>query len=72
MERRLVEALRHVRDGEIHVRRQRRIVEALREDGHNTATALEILGAFEWSLTLHRSHLAQVLANRHTALVRSG
>ena len=72
MERRLVEALRRVRDGEVQVRRQRRIVDALREDGHDTTTALEILEEFEWSLPLHRSYLTQVLANRHTALVRSG
>ena len=60
----LEQALRHVRDGEIQVRRQRNIVGRLREGGHSSERAEEILDVMEWSLELHRDSLRRIIAER--------
>lgn len=54
--------VRHVREGEEHVSRQRRIVAELRAGDHPTALAEQLLAEFEKTLDDHRAHLARVLA----------
>lgn len=50
-------AERHVREGEAIVSRQRRIVDELRRDGHDTADAERLLAVFEASLKSLWDHL---------------
>jgi hypothetical protein len=62
VETRLAQALRHVRQGEDEVRRQRELVETLRETGRDSGKAEELLETFERSLRLHRSNLERIVA----------
>jgi hypothetical protein len=55
-------AERHVREGEEHVAKQRRIVADLREGGHPTRVAETLLDEFEATLADHRAHLARIRA----------
>jgi len=50
-------AARHVREGEINVKRQCELVEKLRIDGHDTKEAEELLAEFEAILAQHKQHL---------------
>ena len=50
----LVEAERHVTEGEYHVRRQRDLVEKLSKHGHDTRQAEVLLAEFEQTLTSHK------------------
>lgn len=54
--------VRHVREGEAHVVRQRQIVAELRAGHHPTALAEQLLAEFERTLIDHRAHLARVLS----------
>jgi hypothetical protein len=55
----LEKARRHVREGEAHVARQRRLVARLRRDGHDSLVGVAqiLLGSFEQTLAEHRRHL---------------
>ena len=58
MDRRMIEAHlalteRHVAEGKRHVARQRELVAELERDGHDTATALDLLRQFEELQALH-------------------
>lgn len=53
-------AERHVRDGEARVARQREIIEELRQGGHPTLDAENLLTTFEESLREHQRRLTQL------------
>jgi hypothetical protein len=52
--------IRHVRDGQQYVDRQREIVENLTAARRPSDIARELLAALEHSQALHRRHLAQL------------
>jgi len=49
-------ATRHVAEGEWHVAHQKTILAELRDHGHPTETAEELLAEFEATLRGHRAH----------------
>lgn len=59
-------ARRHVREGKVHVARQRKIAAGLLGDGEGSVIARQLLREFERTLRDHKSALAQ-LEKRGTA-----
>ena len=57
-------ALRHVREGEAHVARQKQIIAELRRDRHPTLEAEKLLETFEQTLKAHQDGLAVVRAEQ--------
>jgi hypothetical protein len=51
---------RHVREGEVHVARQREIVDRLAPSGEVAGIARTLLAEFEDTLDLHRARLARL------------
>jgi hypothetical protein len=56
--------IRHVRQGQAHVDRQREIVAKLAADGHSTSKARDLLATFEHTPALHRQHLDRLRKRR--------
>jgi hypothetical protein len=52
---------RHVRQGEVHIARQRDIITRLHDGGNDTGAAEDLLALFERTLVAHRAHLARLL-----------
>ena len=48
-------AEKHVAQGEQHLARQRKVLETLARDGHDTATAADLLRTLEATQALHRA-----------------
>src|SRR4051794_8955013 len=55
-------ALRHVREGEEHIARQRVLIAELKAGGHPTADAEALLTTFESSQHEHVDHLKKLLS----------
>lgn len=58
---------RHVREGEIHVKRQREIIIEIQERGGPTEVALKLLDNFEGLQREHNAHLARLKAENPDA-----
>lgn len=56
--------LRHIREGQAHLDRQREIVAEMERRGTATEEARELLRTFEHTQALHRAHLARIKAPR--------
>jgi len=56
----LAGAERRAADGERHLERQRRILEELHQDRHDTRRAEDLLRTFEESQAMHRADLARI------------
>ena len=56
--------LRHVREGEACVARQREIIAELAAGGHPTDMAETLLAQFETILLEHKAHLARIAGRR--------
>lgn len=54
------QAVRHVMEGEEHLKRQRRILAELRADGHPTTEAEETLAMLEAMQRAHKARLRQL------------
>jgi hypothetical protein len=62
MDRRMIEAHleqaeRHVAQGESHVARQRKLIQDLQRDNHDTAMARELLSSFQRTLSAQIDHM---------------
>lgn len=53
----------HIRDGEVIVARQRRLIESLQAAGLDTELAMKLLAQFEATLASHREHLDRLTRN---------
>jgi hypothetical protein len=61
-EQQLAEADRHIAEAEVHILRQRTLIEQLVADGHDTAEAEAVLATLLASLEALRAHRATILA----------
>lgn len=55
-------ALRHVREGQAHIDRQRGMIERLEANCRSSTEARALLATFEHTQALHRQHLARLMA----------
>ena len=62
LKRELAQAERHIAEGKKHIGRQMVIIAELERDGHDTATAKELLDTLEQTQQLHESHRQHVLS----------
>ena len=53
IEERLAMAERHITRGELHIARQKELVERLGQSGHDTTEAIKLLGLFEATQALN-------------------
>ena len=60
--RHLADAERRAANGQLHLERQRRILNELRRDRHDTHRAEELLRTFEESQAMHLADLARIRA----------
>lgn len=58
--RAVAKAEQHVRDAELHIRRQQTLVEQMRRSGRDCAGALQLLGTFQRVLADHRDALEAI------------
>ena len=55
------QSVRHVREGEAHLERQRLLIAELRADGHPTDQAEALLAALERTQETHKAHLRELV-----------